>query len=52
MEEREELERDLERYRYLLANIRDDQAISALRQLVTEVRERLDHFEEDEPTAR
>jgi len=45
MEEREQLQRDLERYCYLLANIRDERAVAALRQLIQEIRDRLDSLE-------
>ena len=45
MEEREQLLRDLERYRRLLRFSRDEQAIAAIEQLIREIRERLDRLE-------
>jgi hypothetical protein len=46
MKEREQLERDLEHYRTLLVYIMDEQATAALRQLIWEIRERLDRIED------
>jgi hypothetical protein len=46
MEEREQLELDLEHYRTLLVYITDEQAAAAIRQLIWEIRQRLDRVED------
>ena len=44
MEEREELLRDLERYRRLLRFSTDEHAVAAIEQLISEIRNRLDRL--------